>query len=65
MQFLSYVFFGFSMVFLISFNPLLLAVSLLFGLILFFLKKNFFVEYEYDYTNSEIDIDRITEQKEG
>jgi hypothetical protein len=63
MQFLSYVFFAFSLVFLISLNPLLLAVSLLLGLILFFVKKKYFVEYEYGYTNSEIYIDMITEQK--
>jgi hypothetical protein len=30
---------------------------------LFFLKRNFYVEYEYDFTNGEIDVDKIYEMK--
>lgn len=30
---------------------------------LFFLKRNFYVEYEYDFTNGELDIDKIYEMK--
>lgn len=63
MKFLSYIFFVFSAIFLFSFNFLYSAVSLILGLILFFIKKKFLLEYEYVYTNGQIDIDMIVEKK--
>lgn len=41
--------------------PCLLCVAA--AVAVFFLKKNFYVEYEYDFTNGEIDIDKIVDLK--
>lgn len=63
MKLLSYIFFAFAAIFLVSFNLLFLAVSLLFGLILFFTKSKFLLEYEYGFNNGKINIDVIMEKK--
>lgn len=63
MKLLSYILFIFAAIFLISLNLLLFAVSLIFGLILFFVKNNFLLEYEYAYINGRLDIDVILEKK--
>ncbi|MFA9397505.1 MAG: hypothetical protein ACERKV_04465 [Clostridiaceae bacterium] len=60
---LFYFFTFFALFFLFSFNLILLAFSGIFALTCFFLKKKLFVEYEYVFTNGEIDIDSITEKK--
>ncbi|OPJ60107.1 DUF6106 family protein [Clostridium oryzae] len=41
--------------------PAVLFVAIAVGL--FFLKRNFYVEYEYDFTNGEIDFDKIVEMR--
>jgi hypothetical protein len=63
MNILSYLFFVLAAIFLCSFYFLYSAISLILGLILFFIKKKFLLEYEYTYTNGEIDIDMIVEKK--
>ncbi|MCM8711090.1 DUF6106 family protein [Clostridium sp. SYSU_GA19001] len=45
----------------LSVNLLLFAVFLILAIGAFFLKKSLYVEYEYVFTNGEIDIDKIVE----
>lgn len=63
MKLLSYILFIFAAIFLISLNLLLFAVSLIIGLVLYFIKNNFFLEYEYAYINGRLDIDVILGKK--
>lgn len=61
---LMYVAFGLAFIVTFLLGQIFLGiVFLIIGIILFFLKKNFHVEYEYAFTNGEIDIDRIFEMK--
>ncbi len=46
-----------------SFNLIIGLVLIIVSVLLFFYKKNLYVEYEYDFTNGEIDIDKIVEMK--
>ncbi|MFA6939902.1 MAG: hypothetical protein WCQ54_02825 [Clostridiaceae bacterium] len=62
MKLLSYTFFILAAIFLIIFNFLLFSVSLIFGLVLFFVKNKFLLEYEYAYINGKLDIDVIVEK---
>ena len=47
----------------ISVNPIIGLILVIAAAGSFFYKKNLYVEYEYDFTNGEIDIDRILEMK--
>jgi hypothetical protein len=47
----------------ISVNPIIGLILVIVASGSFFYKKNLYVEYEYDFTNGEIDIDRILEMK--
>lgn len=64
MKVLSFVFLGIAFMSLnFTSSPLIFLVTLVIGASLFFLKKKFLLEYEYDFTNGEIDIDVIIEAK--
>lgn len=48
---------------IIIFQPILSAFFFILAICCFFLKKNALIEYEYSFTNGEIDIDKIIEMK--
>ncbi|WP_461204632.1 DUF6106 family protein [Clostridium sp. DL1XJH146] len=48
---------------ILSVNLILGLVFIIVSVVMFFYKKNLYVEYEYDFTNGEIDIDKIYEMK--
>ncbi|SKA84276.1 hypothetical protein SAMN05428976_106150 [Clostridium sp. USBA 49] len=55
--------FGVMALITLSINLVFFIIFLLLGIGMLFLKRNLYVEYEYVFTNGEIDIDKIVEMK--
>lgn len=62
-RFMFYLFIALAVFNLVTLNILLELILIGLAVLMFFVKKRFYIEYEYVFTNGDIDIDKIIEMK--